>query len=85
MCDPSEDLRAAAGGSVQEITSQHGLLVLGSADEPADALNHLTLGLHLLVFALLGQEHDWQKGRTKIDAVSLRRASQKVCEFMISL
>lgn len=38
--------------------SQHGLLLLGSADEPADALDHLTLGLHLLVFALFWQEHD---------------------------
>lgn len=32
--------------------SQHGLLLFGSADEAADALDHLTLGLHLLVFAL---------------------------------
>lgn len=38
--------------------SQHGLLVLGSADKPADALDHLTLRLHLLVFALFWQEHD---------------------------
>lgn len=42
-------------------TSQHGLLLLGSADEAADALDHLALGLHLLVFALFWQEHDWQR------------------------
>lgn len=46
-------------------TSQHGLLLLGSADEPADAFDHLTLRLHLLVFALFWQEHDWQKGTTE--------------------
>jgi len=51
-------------------TSQHGLLVLGSADEPADALDHLTLRLHLLVFALFWQEHDWQKGTTEMHAAS---------------
>lgn len=43
------------------LTSQHGLLLLGSADEAADALDHLTLGLHLLVFALFRQEHDWRE------------------------
>lgn len=37
---------------------QHGLLLLGGADESADALDHLTLGLHLLVLALFWQEHD---------------------------
>lgn len=42
-------------------TSQHGLLLLGSADEAADALDHLALGLHLLVFALFWQEHDWRR------------------------
>lgn len=45
------------------LTSQHRLLLLGSADEAADALDHLTLGLHLLVFALFRQEHDWQQRR----------------------
>lgn len=52
---------------VEGITSQHGLLVLGSADEPADALDHLALRLHLLVFALFWQEHDWQREKNNRD------------------
>lgn len=54
--------RGHVGAGVEESTSQHGLLLLGSADEPADALDDLTLRLHLLVFALFWQEHDCQRG-----------------------
>lgn len=59
-----------------EITSQHGLLLFGSADEAADALDHLTLGLHLLVFALFWQEHDWRRRRR---SKSLKGKRAKTC------
>lgn len=54
-------------------TSQHGLLLLGGADEAADALDHLALGLHLLVFALFGQEHDWRGDKRETHVLRVNR------------
>lgn len=61
-------------------TPQHGLLLLGSADESADALDHLALGLHLLVLALFWQEHDWRrrKGRHTHTHIPGKRAIQRL-------
>lgn len=44
----------------RRVTCQHGLLLLGGADEAAYPLDELTLGLHLFVFTLLRQKHDCQ-------------------------
>lgn len=38
------------------VTFQDGLLLLRRADEAADALDHLALGVHVLLFGLLSQE-----------------------------
>lgn len=39
------------------LTPQHVLLVLGRADQAADALDALAFGLHVLVLGFLGQKH----------------------------
>ena len=54
---------------MEALTSQHGLLLLGSANETADAVNHLTLGLHLLVFSFFRQDHDWEERTRDQDSV----------------
>lgn len=48
------------------LTLEHGLLLLGGADEAADALNDLALRIHLLLPGLLAQEdggHCRERGR----------------------
>lgn len=47
-------------------TSQHGLLLLGRADEAADAFDDLALGIHLLFSRFLAQEDcgNWNASRT---------------------
>lgn len=45
------------------LTPQHVLLLPGSADEPADALDALALGLHIFVLRFLGQKHHWKEKR----------------------
>lgn len=47
-------------GQLPVLTPQHILLVLGCANEPADALNALALGLQVFVLCLLRQEHHWE-------------------------
>lgn len=54
-------------------TPQHGLLLLGSADESADAFDHLTLGLHLLVLALFWQEHDWRRKKRETQMLRVKQ------------
>ena len=39
------------------VTSQHGVLVLGSADQPADAIDHLALRVQLFLLGLLAEEN----------------------------
>lgn len=48
LCPPSSPL-----------TSQHGVLVLGCADEACDPFDDLAFGLQVLLFWLLAQEHHW--------------------------
>lgn len=47
-------------------TSQHGLLLLGGADEAADALDDLALGIYLLFSRFLAQEDggNWKASKT---------------------
>lgn len=39
------------------LTSQHCVLVLGCADQPADAINHLALRVQLFLLGLLAEEN----------------------------
>ena len=41
---------------VRVCTSEDGWLLFGRADKTTDALDHLTLGVHLLLTRLLAQE-----------------------------
>lgn len=48
------------------VTFQHGLLLLGRADEPADPVDHLALGIHFSLFGFLAQEDGGDcKGQTE--------------------
>lgn len=51
-----EELDIAALHAIDE-DPQHVLLVLGCADQAADALDALAFGLHILVLCFLGQKH----------------------------
>lgn len=39
------------------LTSQHRVLVLGSADQPADTINHLALRVQLFLLGLLAEKN----------------------------
>lgn len=42
------------------LTSQHGVLVLGCADQPADTINHLALRVQLFLLGLLAEKNHWR-------------------------
>lgn len=46
------------------LTSQHRVLVLGCADQPADTINHLALRVQLFFLRLLAEKNHWE-GRKK--------------------
>ena len=43
--------------SVCSLTSQHSVLMLGCADQPADTINHLALGVQVFLLGLLAEEN----------------------------
>lgn len=47
------------------LTSQHRVLVLGCADQPADTINHLALRVQLFLLGLLAEENHW-KGKQRV-------------------
>lgn len=51
--------RYSPKGMVLALTSQHGVLVLGCADEACDPFNDLAFGFQVLFFWFLAQEHHW--------------------------
>lgn len=62
-------------------TSQHGLLLLGRADEAADALDDLALGIYLLFSRFLAQEDG---GNYKVSTTTLVTACRKVTPSSLS-
>lgn len=56
---PPARVPAAPWGWRPPLTSQHGVLVLGCADEACDPLDDLALGLQVLLLGFLAQEHHW--------------------------
>lgn len=42
------------------LTPQHGVLVLGCADQPADAVNHLALRVQLFLLGFLAKKDHWK-------------------------
>lgn len=60
-CSPSPLLGCLQprGAGAPPLTSQHGVLVLGCADEACDPLDDLALGLQVLLLRFLAQEHHW--------------------------
>lgn len=56
-CSPTWSDTHSPMGLVRRLTSQHGVLVLGCADEACDPFNDLAFGLQVLLFWFLAQEH----------------------------
>lgn len=53
-------LTSPPGGSAASaagLTSEHGVLVLGSADQPADTIDHLALRVQLFLLGLLAKKN----------------------------
>lgn len=42
------------------LTSQHRVLVLGCADQPADTVNHLALRVQLFLLGFLAEKNHWE-------------------------
>lgn len=45
--------------SIEHLTSQHCVLVLGCADQPANTIDHLALRVQLFLLGLLAKENHW--------------------------
>lgn len=54
------------------LTPKHVLLVLGCADQPADAFDALAFGFHILVLCFLGQKHHWEEKSSTVDLLLLQ-------------
>lgn len=59
---PDGSIASAVGSCLHVgLTSQHRVLVLGCADQPADAINHLALRVQLFLLGLLAEKNHWKK------------------------
>lgn len=56
----------AAQLSPGPLTSQHGVLVLGCADQPADPINHLALRVQLFLLRLLAEKNHWNESNIEL-------------------